>query len=488
MREPLFVSRKGLRKEENSGKMVKNGTQKGMSDLRAVKPDKNELFETMPVPKALAKMAIPTVVSQLITLIYNIADTWFIGQTDDPYMVAASSLVLTVFFMTTALANLFGVGGGSLVVRLLGGREEEEARKVASVSLVMAGGAALAFSLLCLIFMDPLLYLLGASGNTIGYARQYLLFVVVLGGFPTVLSNTMSAMLRNAGYSKEAGFGLGMGGILNVVLDPLFMFVLLPDGYEVIGAAAATMLSNCVAFAYFIIVYLKVQDECILALPWQIEKIQSKSMQSIFSVGVPSAMTTLLYDLTNMVINRLSSSHGDIELAAMGIVLKVERLPQNIGIGICLGMMPLAAYNYASKNHKRMNSFFKASLAAGLGVALSCVVLYRLFAPTILQAFITDAETVRYGTAFLKARCFASPVMFLSFHMVHFMQAIDRGKCSFWLAVIRQICLNIPILFLMNHFFGMDGIIWTQLVADAINSVISYIFYGREMRKLRLAP
>ncbi|MBQ7800805.1 MAG: polysaccharide biosynthesis C-terminal domain-containing protein [Oscillospiraceae bacterium] len=430
-------------------------------------------------------MAIPTVISQLITLVYNIADTWFIGQTDNPYMVAASSLVLTVFLMTTALANLFGVGGGSLVVRLLGAREEEEARKVASLSLVMAAGGALAFSLICLVFMDPLLRLLGASDNTIGYARQYLLFVVVIGGLPTVLSNTMSAILRNVGFSKEAGFGLGLGGVLNVLLDPLFMFVLLPAGYEVMGAAIATMLSNFVAFGYFLLTYRRVKKDSILALPRRIERIRRDSMGSIFSVGVPAAMSLLLYDLTNMVINRLSSTHGDIELAAIGIVLKVERLPLNIGVGICLGMMPLIAYNYATGNHKRMKAFFSGARLAGIVVSVLCVALYRIFAPWIIRAFISDGATVGFGTEFLQARCFATPFMFLSFHMVHFMQAIDRGKCSLWLAVIRQLCLNIPMLFLLNRLFGMSGIVWTQMTADAINVVISYIIYSRVIRTVR---
>lgn len=443
-----------------------------------------EIFETKPVPLALAKMAIPTIVSQLITLIYNIADTWFIGQTNNPYMVAASSLVLTIFLMTTAIANLFGVGGGSLVVRLLGSRDEEEAKKVASLSLVMAAGASLCFSILCLLFMNPLLYLLGASDNTIGYARQYLLFVVVIGGLPTVLANTMSAMVRNIGYSREAGFGLGMGGILNVILDPILMFVVFPDGYQVAGAAVATMLSNIVALIYFIYIYRKLKGDTVLSLPRSIERIRPSSLSSLFSVGIPAAMSLLLFDLTNIVINRLASGHGDIELAAMGIVLKVERLPLNIGIGICLGMTPLVAYNYASGNHKRMKEFFASARIAGLVISILCVIFYRIFASFIMRAFIADADTVRFGTEFLQSRCFATPFMFLSFHMVHFMQAVDRGKVSFQLAVIRQICLNIPILFLMNYFFGMSGIVWTQLIADMINVVISYIIYGHVIGKI----
>ena len=440
---------------------------------------KKELFETTAVPAALAVMAIPTIVSQLITLIYNIADTWFIGQTNNPFMVAASSLVLTIFLMTTALANLFGVGGGSLVVRLLGSNQEDEAKKVASFSLAMAGISSVVFSLLCLLFMNPLLRLLGASAQTIGYAQQYLLFVVVIGGFPTVLSNTMSSMLRNIGYSREAGFGLGLGGVLNIVLDPLFMFVLLPDGYQVMGAAIATMFSNVVAFLYFVWAYWRVRDRSILSFPKTVERIQGDSLAAIFSVGVPAALSLLLFDLTNMVINRLSAFHGDIELAAIGIVLKVERLPLNIGIGICLGMVPLVAYNYSAKNFQRMRAFFFSARLAGLVVSIICVVLYRIFAAQIIRAFIPDPETVRYGTQFLQARCFATPFMFLSFHMVHFMQAVGRGRVSFYLAAIRQLLLNIPILLILNYFLGMTGIVWTQMTADILNVIASYMIYYR---------
>ncbi len=447
--------------------------------------DKIEIFEKMPVPKALATMAIPTIVSQLITLIYNIADTWFIGQTDNPYMVAASSLVLTVFLMTIAITNLFGVGGGTLAVRLLGSGEEQEARKVVSLSLTMAAGASLLYSLGCLVFMNPLLRFLGASDNTIGYARQYLFFVVVLGGVPTVLSSTMSSMLRNVGYSKEAAFGLSLGGVLNVVLDPLFMFVLMPDGYEVMGAAIATMLSNCIAFIYFIFTYRKVQSTSILSLPKRIEKIRPQSLKSLFSVGIPAAIGVLLFDVSSMVLNRLVSSHGDLQLAAMGIVLKIERLPMNIGIGFCLGMVPLAAYNYAAGNYQRMRKFFTAATIAGLTVAFASVILYTVAAPGLIHAFINDPETIRYGVPFLKARSLASPVMFLSFHIVHFMQAIDKGKIAFCMPMIRQLVLNVPILLLLNHLFGMSGIIWTQLTADSINVIFSFAFYFYVMKSLK---
>ena len=448
--------------------------------------DKIEIFERMSVPRALAVMAIPTVISQIIALIYNIADTWFIGMTDNPYMVAATSLVGTVYLLTAAVANVFGVGGGNLVVQLLGRKDPEEARKVASLSFLMAGGCALLFSFVCLVFMNPLLRLLGASDMTIGYARQYLLCVVILGGLPTVLSSTMSAMLRNIGCSREAGFGIGLGGVLNIVLDPIFMFLLLPDGWEVLGAALATMLSNVIAFVYFVFIYRRVSAEGILAIPRRIEKIRGESMGTIFSVGVPAAMGLVLYDLTNMVINRLSSAHGDLELSAIGIVLKVERLPQNVCIGICVGMMPLIAYNYAARNKERMMAVFRAARVAGCVVCLISLVLYRGFAGTIIRLFISEPSTVAFGTEYLRIRSFAAIFMFLSFHVVHLMQAVNRGQTALLLAVIRQLCLNIPILIILDHIFGMIGVVWTQTVADTINVVISYLIFRSIIKRGKL--
>lgn len=441
--------------------------------------DKEALFQSVSVPKALFTMAVPTIISQLITLIYNIADTWFIGRTNNPYMIGAASLVLTVFLVTVSLANVFGVGGGSLVVRLLGRQRPDEARNVAGYSLIFASASALIFSLLCLLFLNPLLRLLGASRNTIVYARQYLVFVVIIGALPTVLSITMSSILRNVGYAKEAGFGLGLGGVLNILLDPLFMFVILPDGFQVMGAAIATLISNIASVLFFVLVYRRVTTKSVLELPRKRYRIERESKRSLFSVGIPAGVSLFLFDLTNIVINRLSSTHGDLELAAVGLILKVERLPLNIGVGICLGMVPLIAYNYASGNYSRMKAIFKAARNAGLLISVICVILYRIFAHAVIRTFINDAETVRLGTKFLQARCFATPFMFLSFHMVHFMQAVDRGNISFRLAVIRQLALNIPILFLFNALLGMSGIVWTQATADAINVVFSYLIFFR---------
>lgn len=446
--------------------------------------DKRAIFEEYPIGKALSVMAFPTIMSQLITLVYNITDTWFIGRTNNPYMVGAAVMVATIFLMVQTLSNIFGVGGGNQVVSLFGRGDEDEARRVASVSLVMAAGSSLLFAIICFIFRHPLLVFLGASENTYRYAEQYLMLVVIIGAVPTVLSNTMSYMLRNIGYSREAAFGLTAGGLLNIALDPLFMFVLLPDGYQVVGAALATLLSNVFVLVYYLVIYVRIQDKTILEIPCRIERITKQSMKLIFSVGVPSGMALLFYDLSTIMLNRLSAGYGDEALAAMGIILKVERLPLNIGIGICLGMAPLLAYNYSSGNIRRMKAFFQKARMAGLIEAVICVAVYWIFAGQIMHLFIKDAQTVAIGTQILKARCFATPFMFLSFHMVYLTQAVQKGGISLLLAFVRQIVLNIPAMILVDYFLGMNGMIWSQVLADVVNVAFSYVVYAMLKKKL----
>lgn len=446
--------------------------------------EKNELFERMKPSKALAVMALPTVASQMILLIYNLADTWYIGRTNNPYMIAASSLALTIYLAIVALSNVFGVGGGSLMVRLAGEKNEEGARKVASYSVAAATVSAIVFSLIVLLLMNPLLRLLGASENTLTYARQYILTTTVIGGVPTVMSMCMPQLLRNAGYSKEAGIGIAFGSLLNVGLDPLFMFVLLPQGSEVLGAGIATMLSNVCSFAYFIIVYRKLQGKTVLAIPKRMERIGADNRRSLYSVGVPAAIAIFLFDLVTIVINRLTAGYGDIPLAAMGIVLKLERIPINVGLGVCLGMVPLIAYNYGSGNRDRMKQFFSMARVAILAFSCMCVVLFWLFARPLIMTFISDEQTIAQGTAFLKGRCLSLPFMMIGYHVVNYMNAVNQGKISFMLAIIRHILLIIPITVLMNWIWGLTGLTWSQLVADTLNAAIAMGIYQRVNRKV----
>ena len=439
--------------------------------------DNTELFERTPVPRAVLTMAIPSIISQLIVLIYNMADTFFIGRTNNPYMVAGASLILPVFNICLSLAGLAGVGGGALISRLLGRKQPEEARRVYSFCVYLCVAAAGAFSLCMLVFMRPLMGLIGAGPDTYDYASHYAFFVVVCGGIPTVLSNTLANLLRSVGESKRAGFGITMGGLINIALDPLFMFVLLPKGMEIVGAGAATCLSNCLACGYFIVVLARLGPDSVLRLCPPTRLPARESLASVFTVGLPSSITTLLFDLDYVVIDRLMAGYGDIALAAVGIVLKVERLPLNVGIGICQGMVPIIAYNFAAKNYPRMRATRAFALKLGLGCAAVSILLYELFAGPIMGVFINDPGTVALGTVFLRVRVLATPLMFLCFFHVNLFNGFGKGGYALFLGVTRWVALNIPMLFLLNWLIGREGIVLSQVTADAIMAALSFIVY-----------
>jgi len=453
----------------------------------STKYDKTEMFERMPVGKALLTMAIPTIISQMITMIYNLADTFFIGKSNDPYKVAAASLVGVLYFMLNSLANLFGVGGGSLLSRLLGEKREDDARRVGAFSVYGSVVIAAIYSLVCLLFTEELARLLGASDNTVGYASDYLFWVVAIGGIPSTLGLTMSHLLRSAGYSKEAGTGLAIGGISNIILDPLFMFVLLPAGNEVTGAALATTLSNLIALGYFVSVYCRLKGKTVLTMSPRYANPERKLIGAIFSIGLPSALTALLANLTSIVKNNLTAGYGDIEMAAYGIVIKADMLPLNIGMGLCQGMMPLVAYNYAAKNYPRMKAFTKAAQVAGMTAACAFIVVSELLAPQIIGIFIKDATTIAYGKDFLRIACLATPFMISNFQKIYCLQAMGKGKESLILGICRQGLFALPILLVMNHFIGLYGVVAAQLISDGITFIFSTLIYRRVYNHLCVA-
>ncbi|MCH5270950.1 MAG: MATE family efflux transporter [Lachnospiraceae bacterium] len=424
-------------------------------------------------------MALPTIFSQIIVLIYNMADTFYLGRTNNPYMVAGASLILPVFNICLSLAGLTGVGGGALISRLLGEGKENEAKKVSAFSFYLSIAITAIFSLVMFAFMKPILELLGASENTFHYARQYAFCVIVLGGIPTVLSNVMSNLIRSVGMSKEAGLGITMGGIINIALDPLFMFVLLPKGSEVLGVGIATLISNCIACSYFLCVIFRIKKQAAISLNITQGLPDRRSIGSIFNVGIPSAITTLLFDIDYVIIDKLMTLYGDIQLAAIGIVLKAERLPLNVGIGICQGMMPLVAYNYSAKNHGRMYDIIRFSMKMGLIVSVISIALYEVFAGGIMRIFIPDAQTILLGTGFLRIRCLATPLMFMSFFTVYVFQGFGKGNKSLFLGVMRWAVFNIPMLFLLNRIIGMYGIVWSQVCADILTVLLSFYVYSR---------
>lgn len=453
---------------------------------------KKELFASVPVPRALATLAVPTIISQMINLIYNMVDAFFIGRTGNSYMMAATTVTLTLTLLNVAFSNLYGVGGGSLIARLMGQNRLDEARRVSAFSVYASLGLALSYSLLMGLFMEPVLRFLGASDATIGYACQYTRFVIVIGTVPALLSMTLAHLLRNAGYSSQASLGLSGGGILNMVLDPLFMFVLLPPGNEVVGAALATLISNVTAFLYLTYAFRKACAVAPLSLRWRDAlAVERANVARLFSVGVPSAILTGLFDLASICVNILSAAHSDLVLAGMGIVLKVERVPNAVNIGICQGMLPLVAYNFASGDHRRMKETIRFGRLCGLSISAVSILLLELFAYPATHLFLSTSSgnaeaavrTVGYAAVFLRIRCVASPVQFLNYHTSYCMQAMGRGRETMLHSVVRELVFYIPFMFLLDRLFGELGLASALPVGEGCGALFALFLLRRVLRR-----
>ena len=453
---------------------------------------KKELFASVPVPRALATLAVPTIISQMINLIYNMVDAFFIGRTGNSYMMAATTVTLTLTLLNVAFSNLYGVGGGSLIARLMGQNRLDEARRVSAFSVYASLGLALSYSLLMGLFMEPVLRFLGASDATIGYACQYTRFVIVIGTVPALLSMTLAHLLRNAGYSSQASLGLSGGGILNMVLDPLFMFVLLPPGNEVVGAALATLISNVTAFLYLTYAFRKACAAAPLSLRWRdAMAVERHNVVRLFSVGVPSAILTGLFDLASICVNILSAAHSDLVLAGMGIVLKVERVPNAVNIGICQGMLPLVAYNFASGDHRRMKETIRFGRLCGLSISAVSILLLELFAYPATHLFLSTSSgnaeaavrTVAYAAVFLRIRCVASPVQFLNYHTSYCMQAMGRGRETMLHSVVRELVFYIPFMFLLDRLFGELGLASALPVGEGCGALFALFLLRRVLRR-----
>lgn len=438
------------------------------------------LFEKMPVPRAVATLAVPTIISQVVTMIYNLADTFFVGQLGDPLMVAAVSLVSPWFNLLTALGNLFGLGGSSLISRMMGLKKHEDIKYVSAFSIWGGAAVTLLFSILTYLFRGPLLNFLGASPDTYSYAEDYLRWVVVFGGVPTMASLALGQLLRSEGHAKQASAGMMFGGILNVILDPVFIF-----GFHlnVAGAAMATALSNTASVVFFVVQYIRLRGNTSVSLNPRF--FTFRFLRQVFSVGLASALATALGNASNMVMVHLASGYGDIPVAAYGVVKRIDQFPLNVSMGLCQGFMPLVGYNFASKDYGRMRKVSTFSWKVALIISACFIACFAAFAPQLLHLFIPEEQTSALGASFLRIACLAVPLTSVNFLISYTLQAMGKGVQSAALTFSRQGLLNIPLLIVMNLVFGLYGMIWTQLVVEIIMFPVSLMMYFHTFHKLR---
>ena len=428
-----------------------------------------DLFEKAPVPKAVATMAVPTMISMLVVVIYNMADTFFIGQTKDPLQVAAVSLATPVFMIFMALGHLFGIGGSSAISRALGERKKDRAWHISSFCCYGALGLGMIVAILSVLGMEQILHLIGASENTIGFARQYLTIIAV--GAPTIMFSTAFAnILRGEGASRESMIVNLLGTVVNIVLDPVMILGL---GWGVSGAALATIIGNIAACLFYISYY--VRGKSMLSIHLKDFRIGDGIAAAVASIGIPASLNNILMSFANIILNQALVGYGDTPVAAMGVALKSNMLVVLLQIGLCVGIQPLIGYNYGSGNKKRLMQVFKFTGVVSVMMGMFLTLFMLIARKTMIQVFIDDADVVAYGIRMVVALQLSAPFIGILFLCINTIQGMGKALPSLILTVCRQGLIFIPLIFLLNSMFGLDGVIYAQPTADYLSILVGIL-------------
>ncbi len=433
-----------------------------MEDINKIK-----LFEETPVPKAVMKLAVPTIIGCLVTMLYNLADTYFVGMLNDPIQNAAVTLSAPVLLAFNAVNNLFGVGASSMMSRALGRKDFDTARKSSAFGFYSALFSGILFSVLCTVLKDPLMLLLGTVPENTAQTGSYMFWTVTCGAAPAILNIVMGYLVRAEGSALHASIGTMSGCILNIILDPLFI---LPWGLGMgsAGAGCATFISNCAACVYFfVLLYVKRKNTYVCLSP-KYFSISGRIAMGICGVGIPAAIQNLLNVTGMTILNNFTADFSSDAVAAMGIAQKISMIPMYAAMGLSQGIMPLISYNYASGNSKRMKKTLIFSAELSIAFLAAASVGYYIGAEKLVSMFMENGVIVGYGSRFLRGFCIATPFLAMDFLAVGVFQACGMGKKSFIFAVMRKIILEIPALYILNYFFPLYGLAYAQFAAEVV--------------------
>lgn len=453
-----------------------------MEKQRNENEDKTLLFERMPIPKAVRRLAVPTILSSLVMVLYNLADTYFVGLLNLPEQTAAVTLAGPLLLAFNAVNNLFGVGASSMMSRALGQKDIDIVRKSSATGFYFALASGVLFSLIYTVFQNPFLTLLGADAGTAEVTAEYLKWTVSLGAAPAILNVVLAYLVRAEGASLHASLGTMSGCFLNIVLDPIFI---LPWGLHMgaAGAGLATFISNCVACLYFFCLLYRKRKTTYVCVRPQMARPEKRVLLGIFAVGIPASIQNLLNVTGMMILNNMTSSYGADAVAAMGISQKISMVPMQICFGLSQGIMPLISYNYASKNHERMKKSFLYTAKIALSFMALVTAALCFGSGFVVRLFMKDAAVVAYGTHFLRGFSLGMPFLCMDFMAVGVFQACGMGMKSFVFAILRKIVLEIPALYALNALFPLYGLAFAQCAAEMILSVVAVIVLARFFKR-----
>lgn len=429
----------------------------------------NELMARMKVSKAVATMAIPSVISSLVTVVYNMADTFFVGQTGDPLQVAAVSLTNPIFILFMAFANMFGMGGSAVASMALGEQNQKRMKQVSAFITYASLAVGILFALVLVGFMQPILSIFGANEETYALARGYV-FHISYGAPFIIWSAAASFVVRSEGASKEAMIGSMIGTIANIVLDPVLI-----SGFHLgaAGAAVATTLGNILASLYYLWYFVKKSNNFSIGI--RNFTCRYGIFSGICSCGLPTAIFSTLMSVSTIVLNQILVAYGNAPVAAIGIVFKANMFITFLQMGLANGVQPLLGYNFGSGDKKRFQDIAAYTKKCCIVIGILATLLFFVFRRQIIGLFIQDEEVIMYGVRMLIAYMLSGPVIGILFMNMNCMQSVGKAFWATILSVLRQGVLLIPLLFLLNALGGLTGVIYGQALTDYIAVILSVL-------------
>lgn len=444
---------------------------------------KAELFERAPIPRAVLALSVPTVLSSLVMVLYNLADTYFVGMLENPIQNSAVTLAAPVLLAFNAVNNLFGVGSSSMMSRSLGAKDYDTVRRSSAFGLYCALISGVVFSILTTLFRSPLLALLGADADTTAATAQYLFWTTTCGAAPAILNVVLAYLVRAEGATLHASIGSMSGCALNIVLDPIFI---LPWGFNMgaAGAGLATFLSNCFACLYFFVLLFVRRGKTYVCVRPAMARPRKELVRGVFGVGIPASIQNLLNVTGMTVLNNFTAVFGPDAIAAMGIAYKINMIPMYIAMGVSQGLMPLVSYNYGSGNVPRLKQSVTFAAKISLAFMAATSVVYFFASGPLVGLFMKTGAVVDYGSRFLRCMCAAQPFLCLDFLAVGVFQACGLGHYSLIFAILRKIVLEIPALYILNALFPLYGLACAQTVAEVALAAAAAVVLLRLFRRM----
>lgn len=433
-----------------------------------------DVFENAPVHKAVFQNAIPAMIAMLMVLIYNVADTFFIGQTNNDLQVAAVSLCTPVFLLFMAMGTIFGLGGTSVISRAMGEGRTEYAKKVSAFCMWSCVGVGVIMSILFWVFIDELLALMGASADTWEYSKTYLGIVSACGPF-VLIANCYSNIIRAEGQSTSAMMGMLIGNLLNVILDPIMIIVF---GWEIAGAAIATVIGNVVGAVYYLLYFCR--GTSMLSIHPKDFTLKNNVCSSVLIIGIPASLASLLMSVSQIVMNSRMAQYGDMAVAGIGVAMKVTMMTGMVCIGLGQGIQPLLGYCVGKRDWERFKKVLSFSLGFALILSIVLTGACYLFTEQIVRVFLTNIEAFEYGLTFSRILLSTSALFGVYYVLTNTLQAMGAATPSLIINLSRQGLIYIPALFILEAFLKVNGLIWAQPVADVLSLILAIILYVRK--------